>query len=332
MGRSRILVFKDLPPDQLQRLAAKHDVVMANPRVPNQKNAFLQALPTVQAAIGASVHFDEPLLDTAPNLKLISSISVGVDNYPLQALATRGITLCHTPGVLTETVADLYFSLILATSRRIVELARFVQDGHWTHSLTPPMFGWNVHGKTLGILGYGRIGQAVAKRAACGFGMRVRYYTRTPPTVHADESDSNDEGGTNQIRPATFSDVLTQSDFVVVVLPLTDQTRGLIGAREFAQMKPDAILINGARGPIVDEDALLDALDNGRLRAAGLDVFSQEPLPQNSRLRCHPKVVALPHSGSATHETRYAMAEMAVSNLLLALDGQEPLAAFKMAP
>jgi gluconate 2-dehydrogenase len=318
MGRSRVLVFKDLPPDQLERLAARHDVVMANPRVPGQEEAFRQALPTVRAAIGASVRFDEPLLDTAPHLTLISSVSVGVDNYPVQALQARGITLCHTPGVLTETVADQYFSLILATSRRIVELARFVQDGNWTHSLTPPMFGWNVHGKTLGILGYGRIGKAVARRAACGFNMRVLYYTR---------SAAADSAG--RIRPAGFDDVLRQSDFVAIVLPLTDQTRGMIGARELARMKPGAILINGARGPIVDEDALLDALDNGTLRAAGLDVFSTEPLPPDSRLRRHPKVVALPHSGSATHETRHAMAEMAVSNLLLALDGQEPLAVFK---
>src|SRR3546814_3552984 len=180
------------------------------------------------------------------------------------------------------------------------------------------MFGWDVHGKTLGILGYGRIGQAVARRAAHGFNIRVLYYTRTP--VQTDASG----GG---MMTATLAVVLSNSEFVVVVLPLTDQTKGLIGPREFAQMKPGAILIKGARGPIVDENALLDALNDGTLRAAGLDVFATEPLPPDSPLRSHPNVLALPHTGSATHETRYAMAEMAVSNLLLALQGRNPLAA-----
>jgi len=318
-NRKQVLAFKELPDDQLVRLRAEHDVVVADPRVPGQEDAFRQALPTAHAMIGASYRFDDALLDAAPHLQVVSSVSVGVDNYPLASLKARGIMLCHTPGVLTESVADLYFSLILATSRRIVELARHVREGRWTSNIGPDLFGWDVHGKTLGILGYGRIGQAVARRAVHGFGMQVLYYTRTPAAAT--------EGG--RVMPASLDEVLSESDFVVVVLPLTDKTRGLIGPREFARMKPGAIFVNGARGAIVQEDALLDALDHGTLRAAGLDVFAREPLPPDSPLRDHPKVLALPHAGSATHETRHAMAEMAVSNVLLALKGRRPLAVFE---
>lgn len=319
MSRKQVLVFKDLPADQLERLKHECDVVVADPRASDQKAAFQNALAGAEGMVGASYRFDDALLDAAPNLKVISSVSVGVDNYPLSSLKSRGIMLCHTPGVLTETVADLYFSMVLATSRRIVELANLVREGRWTSSIQSDLFGWDVHGKTLGILGYGRIGQAIARRAALGFDMQVLYHTRTP--VAGDKA-----GG--RILPASFTEVLSESEFVVVVLPLTDQTRGLIGPTEFAMMKPGAIFINGARGAIVQEAALLDALNGGRLRAAGLDVFAKEPLPADSPLRTHPKVVPLPHAGSATHETRHAMAEMAVTNLLLALKGRTPLAVF----
>lgn len=319
MNRKHVLAFKTLPADQLARLRHECDVVEADPRVPEQKAAFQQALSTADGMIGASHRFDDALLDAAPNLRVISSVSVGVDNYPLASLISRGIMLCHTPGVLTETVADLYFSMILATSRRIVELANLVREGRWTGSIQPDMFGWDVHGKTLGILGYGRIGQAIARRAARGFDMQVLYHTRTQ--LPAGDAD-------NRIMPASFKEVLSESDFVVVVLPLTEQTRGLIGSAEFAMMRPGAIFINGARGAIVQETALLDALNHGTLRAAGLDVFATEPLLVDSPLRTHPKVVPLPHAGSATHETRHAMAEMATTNLLLALKGRPPLAVF----
>jgi gluconate 2-dehydrogenase len=262
------------------------------------------------------------LLALAPRLEVVSSISVGVDKYQLDALHRRGIVLCHTPGVLTETVADLLFAMMLATSRRILELGRYVQQGRWKRNIGQDLYGWDVHGKTLGILGYGRIGQALAQRAALGFNMPVLYNTRTPVSSGLPEGKA---------RAVTRDELLQQSDFIVVVLPLTAQTEGMIGPKEFGMMKPGAILINGARGPIVQETALLDALDQGRLRAAGLDVFDIEPLPQDSPLRDHPKVLPLPHIGSATHETRQAMAVMAVDNLLLALQGKTPLAAYDTA-
>jgi len=321
MERKQVLLYRELPPQDLARLQAQCEVVFADPRKPGQAQAFLEALPHVHGLIGSSYRIDDALLDQARRLEVISTISVGVDQFPLASLARRGITLCHTPDVLTETVADLLFALVLGTSRRILELGRYVQQGRWKKSLGEDMFGWDVHGKTLGILGYGRIGRALARRAALGFGMPVLYHSRRPV-------DSGLPDGMAYM--ASREDVLRRSDFVVLMLPLTEETRGLIGAEQFAMMKPEAIFINGARGPIVDENALLNALDRGQIRAAGLDVFEVEPLPADSPLRDHPKVLALPHAGSATHETRAAMARMAVDNLLLALAGDRPLAAYPL--
>ena len=322
--RKQVLVFRELPPDQLARLQAQHDVTLANPRLPEQLPAFQAALATAEGMIGSSYRVDEALLAAAPQLKVISSVSVGVDNYALSALAARGILLCHTPGVLTETTADTVFSLIMATSRRLVELANHVREGRWTRNIGEELFGWDVHGKTLGILGFGRIGQAVARRAALGFGMPVLYHSRRPVDL---ARDAPELAGKAMHTP--LDELLQRADIVAAVLPLSNETRGLMGEREFGLMKPGAIFINGGRGATVQEDALLHALDHGSLRAAGLDVFATEPLPMDSKLRTHPKVTALPHIGSATFETRHAMAVLATSNLLQALAGEHPAAVFE---
>jgi gluconate 2-dehydrogenase len=320
-ARAQVLVFRELPADQLARLTALHDVTVANPRKGGeQKAAFDAALPRAQALIGSSYPITPALLDMAPQLKVISSISVGVDNYPIAELRRRGITLCHTPGVLTETTADTVFSLVMATSRRLVELANLVREGHWDRNIGEDLFGWDVHGKTLGILGFGRIGQAVARRAALGFGMAVRYHN--PHPVDVPEL-------VGRAAHTPLDALLAGCDIVAATLPLTGETRGLMGPREFGLMKPGAIFVNGGRGATVQEDALLAALDSGRLRAAGLDVFATEPLPLDSPLRRHPKVTALPHIGSATHETRYAMARLATDNLLAMLAGQGPAAVYR---
>ncbi len=317
--RRQVLVFRELPPDQLARLQQAHDVTVANPRVPAQKAAFEAALPGVHGLIGSSYPVDAPLLARAPRLEVISSISAGVDNYDLAALRARGIVLCHTPGVLTETTADTIFALIMASSRRLVELANLVGEGRWTRNIGEDLFGWDVHGKTLGIVGFGRIGQAVARRGALGFRMPVLYHSRRPVAVPA---------LAGLAKHVPLQTLLAEADIVAVTLPLTDETRGLMGEREFASMKPGAIFVNGARGAIVQEQALLDALDRGTLRAAGLDVFATEPLPADSPLRTHPKLTCLPHIGSATHETRHAMAELATTNLLKALAGEAPVAVY----
>jgi phosphogluconate 2-dehydrogenase/gluconate 2-dehydrogenase len=253
---------------------------------------------------------------------VISSISVGVDNYDLAYLKQRGITLCHTPGVLTETTADTVFALIIAASRRLVELSNHVRDGRWTRNIGEDLFGWDVHGKTLGVLGFGRIGQAVARRAALGFGMPVVFHDPFDVQVPATLAG-------HAVR-ASFDEVLARADIVALTLPLSDETRGLMDAKAFASMKAGAIFVNGSRGAIVREDALLAALDSGHLRAAGLDVFAVEPLAQDSPLRTHPKVTPFPHIGSATHETRRAMAELATDNLLRVLDGDAAISAFDL--
>nr|WP_312988020.1 D-glycerate dehydrogenase [Comamonas koreensis] len=323
-NRHQILVFRELPEDQLARLQAAHDVTVANPRVAAQRDAFFAALPQAQALIGSSYPITDALLDEAPQLRVISSISVGVDNYPLASLRERGIALCHTPGVLTETTADTIFALLMATSRRIPELAMYVRSGQWQRNIGEDLFGWDVHGKTLGILGMGRIGMALARRAALGFGMRVLYNNRSV----VPESELGALAG--HVHYVARDALLREADFVVSVVPSTPETKHLLGADAFAMMKPSAIVINGSRGAIVDEAALLHALDTDQIRAAGLDVFATEPLPVESPLRTHAKVVALPHIGSATHETRHAMAEMATSNLLQVLAGEQPAGGFDL--
>lgn len=322
--RRKIVVFRELPEDQLARLQAQHEVTVANPRVAAQRDAFFAALPQAQALIGSSYPITDALLDEAPQLQVISSISVGVDNYPLASLRERGIALCHTPGVLTETTADTIFALLMATSRRIPELAMYVRSGQWQRNIGEELFGWDVHGKTLGILGMGRIGMALARRAALGFGMRVLYNNRSV----VPESELGTLAG--QVHYVARDALLREADFVVSVVPSTPETKHLLGADAFGLMKPSAIVINGSRGAIVDEDALLHALDTDQIRAAGLDVFATEPLPVESPLRTHAKVVALPHIGSATHETRHAMAEMATSNLLQVLAGNKPAGGFDL--
>ncbi|WP_250508362.1 D-glycerate dehydrogenase [Caballeronia sp. GAFFF3] len=321
-ARRNVVVFRKLPDHLLDRIAVKHDLTVADPRRADELPRFREALGSADGLIGSSFRIGADELARAPRLKVISSISVGVDNYDLAHLKQREITLCHTPGVLTETTADTVFSLIMATSRRLVELSNYVREGRWTRNISEDLFGWDVHCKTLGVLGFGRIGQAVARRAALGFGMPVLFHDPFDVPVPAMLD--------GHAMRASFSDVLARADIVALTLPLSDETSGLMDTQAFAAMKPGAIFVNGSRGAIVREDALLAALDRGHLRAAGLDVFAVEPLAQDSPLRTHPKVTPLPHIGSATHETRRAMAELATENLLRVLDGQAPIAAFDL--
>ncbi|QRF63224.1 D-glycerate dehydrogenase [Variovorax paradoxus] len=316
-----VIVFKALPSDQLERLSAVHHVTVADPQT--APDAFYKALPKAQGLIGASYPITAELLAKAPSLEVISSASVGVDNYDLAELERRNILLCHTPGVLDETVADTVFGLLIATSRRFVELSNLVREGRWPREFGEDLFGFDVHGKTLGLIGFGRIGQAIARRAALGFGMKVHYHVRREVDLAKQAPEL-----VGKVAYATREALLAQSDFVVAMLPLTEATRGLIDAQVFNSMKPGAIFINGGRGATVSENALLASLDSGRLRAAGLDVFANEPLPWESPLRSHPRVTPLPHIGSATHETRHAMAALATTSLLQALAGERPAAVF----
>jgi glyoxylate reductase len=254
---------------------------------------------------------DRELLAACPLLRVVSSCSVGLDHIDLVAARERGIAVGHTPGVLTETTADLAFALLLAAARRVAEADRFVREGGWTaeRRWEPELLlGRDVHGATLGIVGLGAIGRAVARRAA-GFDMRVLAWSRTPRELAG-------------ITHVSFADLLAQSDFVSLHVPLTSETRGLLDARALAGMKPGAVLVNTTRGGVVDEAALVEALASGRLAAAGLDVFEEEPLPAASPLRALPNVVLSPHIGSASIATRTRMADLAVENLLAGLEGR----------
>ncbi|MDD1964475.1 D-glycerate dehydrogenase [Pseudomonas putida] len=314
--KPHVVLYKSLSAPLMQRLEDHAQVTLIEDvKSPGGLARLRDALPQADGLLGASLKIDGPLLDLAPRLKVISSVSVGVDNYDIQDLTRRGVQLTNTPDVLTETTADTGFALIMATARRVVELANMVRDGQWKQNIGPRHFGSDVHGKKLGIIGMGRIGEALAQRGNLGFGMPVLYHSHSrKPAVEARFGA--------QYR--SLEDLLKEADFVCLTLPLTADTEGLIGAAQFALMRPEAIFINIARGKVVDEQALIEALRNRQIRAAGLDVFEQEPLAQDSPLLTLVNVVATPHMGSATFETREAMAGCAVDNLLAALAGQRP--------
>ncbi len=310
----RILVYRPLNEDQLARLERDFRVDYL-PKIDSAEDpAFLDALVNAHGLVGASLPITPALLDRAPNLEAIASISVGYDNYPVDELTRRGILLCNTPDVLTETTADTGFLLIMCAARRAIELAGMVQRGEWHESIGKEWFGTDVHGKTLGMVGFGRIGAAIARRgalaSACGavFERLAQARTRGRTRCPAPRTRCPARRGRHRLRHRA----------------LNADTHHLIGAREFALMKPSAIFVNVARGKVVDEAALIEALRAGTPHAAGLDVFEREPLPETSPLRHMPNVVALPHIGSATHETRTAMADRAVANILAALNGEQP--------
>ncbi|QHA82499.1 bifunctional glyoxylate/hydroxypyruvate reductase B [Pseudomonas mediterranea] len=314
--KKHVVLYKALSAPLMDRLQEQADVTLIE-RLEAQGLAQLRAaLPGAHGLLGASLKLDASLLDLAPNLQAIASVSVGVDNYDIDYLTERRILLSNTPDVLTETTADTGFALILATARRVVELANLVRAGGWQQSIGPRHFGTDVHGKTLGIIGMGRIGEALAQRGHFGFGMPVLYHSHSPKPAVEQRFNA---------RYCSLETLLREADFVCLTLPLTEETQGLIDARAFAQMRPEALFINISRGKVVDEAALIDALRNGQIRGAGLDVFEREPLDPDSPLLHMDNVVATPHMGSATHETREAMARCAVDNLLAALAGERPM-------
>ncbi|MBV4458575.1 D-glycerate dehydrogenase [Pseudomonas sp. COR58] len=313
--KKQVVLYKKLSPPLMARLHEHVDVTLIDALDADGLMKLRDALPGAHGLLGASLRLDAALLDLAPRLEAVSSVSVGVDNYDIDYLTRRRILLTNTPDVLTETTADTGFALILAAARRVVELANMVRGGHWHRSLGPAHFGTDVHGKTLGIIGMGRIGEALAQRGHFGFGMPVLYHSQSRKPAVEQRFDA-------QYR--SLEALLREADFICLTLPLTAQTEGLIGAEQFAQMRPESIFINIARGKVVDEAALIDALRHKRIRAAGLDVFEREPLSHDSPLMQLSNVVATPHMGSATHETREAMARCAVDNLLAALHGEKP--------
>ena len=309
----KLFVSHQLPGEQFHQLAQYCDMnVWMGPNLISAEGLReeLAACQGVLCLLTDSI--DRALLDSLPDLEFVSSMSVGVDHVDVQALTERGIPLGHTPGVLVETTADAAFALLLAAARRVVEADRYVRKGQWRpeNAWSPEFFiGKDVSGATLGIIGLGEIGQAVARRAA-GFGMRVLGWNRSDREVDGVETVSLDE-------------LLLRSDFVSVNVALSDDTRNLLDEARIAKMKPGAVLVNTARGGIVDEQALAEALSGGHLYAAGIDVFAREPVEMDNPLLSLPNVVALPHIGSATILTRGRMADLAVENAMAALKGNQ---------
>jgi len=259
---------------------------------------------------------DAAALDAGPRLRVVSSLSVGLDHVDVAAATRLGIPVGHTPGVLAETTADLAFALLLAAARRVAEGDRFVRRGAWADAADPDragfrpdlLLGRDVHGATLGVIGLGAIGQAVARRAQ-GFGMRVLGWSRSGRAVPG-------------VEPARWPDLLGEIDYLSLHVALAPETRGLLGHDALARLRPGAIVVNTARGGLVDEAALARALRDGRVAAAGLDVFAQEPLPPSSPLLALENVVLTPHLGSASVATRRRMAALAVENLRAGLAGR----------
>ena len=256
---------------------------------------------------------DKELLEQAPNLKVVANLAVGYDNIDVKAASERGVIVCNTPDVLTETTADLTFALMLATARRITEAQEFVKEGRWQSWSPFLLAGADVHHKTIGIVGMGKIGQAVARRAK-GFGMEILYHNRSR------HMEAEQEVGASY---RSFEQLLVESDFVVCLTPLTDETKHLFDHDAFKRMKKSAFFINVGRGQVVDEEALIAALNSDEIAGAGLDVFYEEPIGSDHPLLRFPQVVAIPHIGSASVETRETMMKLCRDNIVAVIQGNK---------
>jgi glyoxylate reductase len=314
--RSRVFVSWRFPDPALPLLEAALDVRLWRGDTPIPRDEFLREIADVSGIMvsNATETLDREAMDAAPNLRVISNFGVGVDNVDLPLATARGILVCNTPGVLVETTADHAFALLLAVARRLTEAERYVRQDRWRGWHPRLLVGQEVYGATLGIVGLGAIGTAVARRAA-GFNMRVIYASRTRKP---------DLEQTLGLEWSSLDDLLRQADFVCLTTALTAETRGLIGRRELDLMKPTAVLVNIARGPIVDAQALYDTLKAQRIFGAGLDVTDPEPMRASDPLLTLDNCLIVPHIGSAGAGARARMAELAATNLINGLAGRRP--------
>jgi len=313
MARPKVFVTRKLPREVDQILAPACDIsAWPDEHTPVPRDELLRSVADVDGVLALlTERIDQEFLDAAPRCRVVANMAVGYDNVDLAALTRRGVLLTNTPDVLTETTADLVWALMLATARRIVDGSETIKAGRWTTWSPMFMTGYDVYGATLGIVGAGRIGSAVARRAQ-GFGMQLLYHNRRPaPGLEAETGA--------QYR--SLDELLREADIVVCLVPLSDETRGVFGAREFALMKPTSIFVNASRGAVVKEAELVEALKRGRPWAAGLDVFEREPIGADHPLAGLPNATIVPHIGSATVRTRTLMATTAARNLLAALTG-----------
>jgi len=314
MSLPKVFITRPLPTPLIERIATRCDVKVHREDAPIEPMQLAEACREIEGLMATGARVSEDLLEHAPRLRVIANVGVGYDNIDVAACTRRRILVTNTPDVLTETTADLSFALLMAVARRVVECDRFVREGHWHYWQWKYLWGADIFGKTLGVYGLGRIGKAVARRAR-GFSMRVLYYDIVRPSPALEQ-----ELGAQFVDRETL---LREADFLTLHVPLTPDTHHLISSREFAMLKPTAFLINAARGKVVEEAALVEALQSRRIAGAGLDVFEYEPQVQPALLAL-PNVVLTPHVGSASAETRLAMAMLAAENLLAGLEGRRP--------
>lgn len=314
--KPKVYVTRMIPEDILAEIQETCDIkIWSEPDSPVPRGVLEKEIAEVEGLFCLLTEtIDDSLLSKAKNLKIVSNMAVGYNNIDVPAATRRGIMVTNTPGVLTETTADLTFALLMMTARRMEESTQFLRKGEWKTWSPMLLAGQDIYGSTLGIVGMGRIGEALAKRAK-GFDMKLLYHNR---------SRKYEIEETLGVQYRNLEALLKESDFVCIMTPYSPETQNLIGEKELGMMKSTSILINTARGGIVNEDALYEALVNGTIWAAGLDVFTTEPLPTNHPLLTLPNLVALPHIGSATIKTRRQMALLAAHNLTQALTGKLP--------
>ena len=310
-----MLVTRVIPDEGLEPVREACEVDLWSDELPPPRDELLRRVAGVDGLLSLLTdRVDDELLDAAgPQLKVVRNFAVGFDNIDVPAVTRRGIPAGNTPGVLTETTADLAFALLMAAARRIPESVDYVREGSWRTWGPMLLMGVDVHGATLGIVGFGRIGREVARRGR-GFGMRILYHD-----VHAATPEEEADLGARRVE---LDELLRESDFVSLHVNLTPETHHLVDADALRAMKPTAVLVNTSRGPVVDPDALTDALRGGEIFAAGLDVTDPEPLPADHPLVSLPNCVVVPHIASASKVTRGKMAAMAAANLLAGLRGE----------
>jgi glyoxylate reductase len=315
MDRPTVYVTRELPGDAVERLRRAASVRVWPEELPPPRDVLLREAAAADGLIALLTdRIDTELLDAAPRLRIVSNVAVGYDNIDVAEATRRAVLVTNTPGILTDTTADFAFALLMAAARRVVEADRYTRQGRWKTWGPQVLLGQDVHGACLGIVGLGGVGLEVAKRAR-GFGMRILYqdHRRRPR-----------EERRYGLLHTELDQLLREADFVSLHVPLTDDTRHLIGERELSLMKPTAVLVNTARGPVVDQRALYRFLKERRIAAAALDVTEVEPIPMDDPLLTLDNVIIAPHIASASVATRTRMASMAADNLLVALRGEEP--------
>lgn len=314
--KPKLFMTREIPERGLKKIREQFEVDLWPEEAPPPKDVIIERVRDKDALVSLLTDpIDAEVMDSAPNLRIVAQYAVGFDNIDVKAATERGIYVTNTPGVLTETVADFAFALLLAVARRVVEADHYVRSGQWKVAWHPlMMLGTDVHGATLGIVGMGRIGQAVARRAK-GFGMKILYYDVL------ERPEIEREVGAKRVDLETL---LRESDFVSLHVPLLPETHHMIGERELKMMKPTAFLINTARGKVIDQAALYRALKEGWIAGAALDVFEQEPIPPDDPLLQLKNVVLAPHAASASIETRSRMADIVAENLIAFKEGKVP--------